>query len=100
MQDIKAFERTVAVLDALADKTRLALLLKLLEGKTSFTDLIHAFRLNPNSLSRHLKTLENAGLVSNVWEGGRSYHSFYLLTDNSKELMNVLGITREMLSKR
>lgn len=48
---------------ALADPTRRALLAKLASGEARVTDLAKPFSLSLNSVSKHLKSLERAGLV-------------------------------------
>jgi DNA-binding transcriptional ArsR family regulator len=53
-----------AVFAALADPTRRAILARLAEGETSVNDLAEPFALSQPAISKHLKVLENAGLVS------------------------------------
>ena len=48
---------------ALADPTRRALLAKLTSGEARVTDLAKPFALSLNTVSKHLKSLERAGLV-------------------------------------
>jgi DNA-binding transcriptional ArsR family regulator len=49
---------------ALADPTRRAILARLSEGETSVNDLAAPFAMSLPAISRHLKVLENAGLIS------------------------------------
>lgn len=49
---------------ALADPTRLALLAKLAEGEATVGDLAQPFDLSQQAISKHLKVLEGAGLIS------------------------------------
>ncbi len=53
-----------AVFSALADPTRRALLLRLAEGDASVNELCQPFRVSQPAISRHLKVLERAGLIS------------------------------------
>lgn len=54
-----------AVLKAAADPTRRAILTLLAQhGPTRVTDLAKQFEMSLNSVSKHIKTLESAGLVS------------------------------------
>ena len=59
---------TAASLDttfaALADPTRRAILARLSRGDASVTDLAAPFAMSQPAISRHLKVLERAGLVS------------------------------------
>lgn len=49
---------------ALADPTRRAILARLSEGEASVNDLAAPFAMSLPAISRHLKVLEKAGLIS------------------------------------
>ena len=49
---------------ALADPTRRAILARLSLGETSVTDLARPFEMSMPAVSKHLKVLERAGLIS------------------------------------
>jgi DNA-binding transcriptional ArsR family regulator len=49
---------------ALADPTRRAILARLARGEASVTDLAEPFAMSQPAISRHLKVLERAGLIS------------------------------------
>jgi len=49
---------------ALADPTRRAILGRLASGDTSVKELMTPFALSPPAISKHLKVLERAGLIS------------------------------------
>ena len=49
---------------ALADPTRRAILTQLSRGEASVNDLVAPFALSQPTISKHLKVLESAGLVS------------------------------------
>jgi DNA-binding transcriptional ArsR family regulator len=49
---------------ALADPTRRAILARLALGESSVTELAAPFQVSMPAISRHLKVLENAGLIS------------------------------------
>ena len=53
-----------AVFAALADPTRRALLARLAEGDASVNELAEPFALSQPAISKHLKVLESAGLIS------------------------------------
>jgi DNA-binding transcriptional ArsR family regulator len=53
-----------AVFGALADSTRRAILLRLIEGDRTVAELAAPFAMSQPAISRHLKVLERAGLVS------------------------------------
>jgi DNA-binding transcriptional ArsR family regulator len=49
---------------ALADPTRRAILAKLVLGEFSVNELVEPFAISQPAISRHLKVLEHAGLIS------------------------------------
>ncbi|MGU9980749.1 ArsR/SmtB family transcription factor [Phreatobacter sp. HK31-P] len=51
-------------LSALADPTRRAILTRLAEGEASVTELAAPFAMSLPAVSKHLKVLEQAGLIS------------------------------------
>jgi DNA-binding transcriptional ArsR family regulator len=53
-----------ATFAALADPTRRAILARLALGETSVTELSEPFNMSLPAISRHLKVLEHAGLIS------------------------------------
>jgi DNA-binding transcriptional ArsR family regulator len=53
---------------ALADPTRRAILARLARGEASVSDLAEPFEISLPAVSRHLKVLEQAGLVSRTRE--------------------------------
>ncbi len=48
---------------ALADPTRRAILARLAQGEATVQDLAHPFAISQPAISRHLKVLEEAGLI-------------------------------------
>jgi DNA-binding transcriptional ArsR family regulator len=52
------------VFGALADPTRRAILARLADGQATVNELVAPFRLSQPAISKHLKVLEAAGLVS------------------------------------
>ena len=53
-----------ATFAALADPTRRAILARLAAGEASVTDLAAPFNMSQPAISKHLKVLERAGLIS------------------------------------
>jgi DNA-binding transcriptional ArsR family regulator len=53
-----------AAFSALADPTRRAILARLALGETSVTELSAPFEMSMPAVSKHLKVLERAGLIS------------------------------------
>jgi DNA-binding transcriptional ArsR family regulator len=56
--------RLDATFAALADPTRRAILSRLAAGEASVTDLAKPFKMSQPAISKHLKVLERAGLIS------------------------------------
>src|SRR5512140_153472 len=57
-------ERLDATFAALADPTRRAILARLAGGEASVTQLAEPFAMSLPAVTKHLKVLENAGLIS------------------------------------
>lgn len=53
-----------ATFAALADPTRRAILARLIEGEATVMELAQPFAISQPSISKHLKVLEGAGLIS------------------------------------
>ena len=56
--------RLDAVFSALADRTRREILARLIEGPASVTELAEPFEMSQPAVSKHLRVLERAGLIS------------------------------------
>jgi DNA-binding transcriptional ArsR family regulator len=54
---------------ALADPTRRAILARLAEGEASVMELAAPFAMSQPAISKHLRVLENAGLISKGRDG-------------------------------
>lgn len=57
-------ENLDATFAALADPTRRAILVRLAAGEASVTELAEPFAMSQPAVSKHLKVLERAGLIS------------------------------------
>ena len=57
-------DRLSLVFGALADPTRRAILTRLAEGEATVAELAEPFAMSQPAISRHLKVLEAAGLIS------------------------------------
>jgi DNA-binding transcriptional ArsR family regulator len=64
-------ERLDATFLALADPTRRAILARLTRGEASVTELAEPFEITQPAVSKHLKILERAGLISAGQEAQR-----------------------------
>src|SRR5579862_1453389 len=61
---MKPSDRLDATFAALADPTRRAILARLASGDASVNDLAKPFTMSQPAISKHLKVLERAGLIS------------------------------------
>lgn len=59
-----ANDRLSIIFAALADPTRRAILARLAEGEATVTELAEPFSLSLPTISKHLKVLQQAGLIS------------------------------------
>jgi DNA-binding transcriptional ArsR family regulator len=66
---MKADDRLSVVFAALADPTRRAIIARLAEGDATVTELAEPFSISLPAISRHLKVLERAGLISRSRSG-------------------------------
>jgi DNA-binding transcriptional ArsR family regulator len=57
-------DRLDAMFSALADPTRRAILARLATGEASVNELAEPFEMSQPAISKHLKVLERAGLIS------------------------------------
>jgi DNA-binding transcriptional ArsR family regulator len=57
-------DRLDATFAALADPTRRAILARLASGEASVNELVEPFSMSQPAISKHLKVLERAGLIS------------------------------------
>ncbi|MEQ1887361.1 MAG: metalloregulator ArsR/SmtB family transcription factor [Bryobacteraceae bacterium] len=57
-------DRLSATFSALADPTRRAILARLARGETSVTELAEPFEMSLPAVTKHLKVLERAGLIT------------------------------------
>jgi DNA-binding transcriptional ArsR family regulator len=63
--------RLDATFAALADPTRRAILAQLAEGEASVAELAEPFDMSQPAISKHLKVLERAGLISTAQDAQR-----------------------------
>lgn len=60
----RSSERLDATFAALADPTRRAILARLAKGEATVNDLVRPFNISQPAISKHLKVLERAGLIT------------------------------------
>jgi len=59
------------IFGALSDPTRRTILMRLAEGETQVSEIAGQFEISPPAVSRHLKVLQDAGLVARRVEAQR-----------------------------
>ena len=64
-------QRLDATFAALADPTRRAILARLAQGHASVAELAEPFAMSQPAISKHLKVLEHAGLISTQQDAQR-----------------------------
>jgi DNA-binding transcriptional ArsR family regulator len=84
-----------AVFGALADPTRRAIVARLAHGKASVTELAEPFHMSQPAISKHLKVLEQAGLISTGREAQRRPRE--LQPERLKQLSDWIATYKEYL---
>jgi DNA-binding transcriptional ArsR family regulator len=86
-----------ATFAALADPTRRAILARLASGEATVMELADPFEISQPAISRHLKVLEKAGLISRRIEGSK--HPCRLAKDGLDNIDEFLAMLRQALTK-
>lgn len=68
MDEVGKLDRTFA---ALADPTRRAILARLASGEATVTELVQPFAMSQPAISKHLRILEQAGLILRGYDAQR-----------------------------
>ena len=90
-------ENLDAAFSALSDPTRRAILARLALGETTVMELARPFEMTQPAISRHLRVLENAGLIVRRVEGTK--HPCRLAEHGLKEIDQWLEMLRTALSR-
>jgi DNA-binding transcriptional ArsR family regulator len=86
-----------ATFSALSDPTRRAILARLALGETTVMELAKPFQMSQPAISRHLRVLENSGLIVRRVEGTK--HPCRLVEGALDEIDQWLGMLRTALSR-
>lgn len=86
------------VFAALADPTRRAILARLTEGDATVTQLVEPFQISQPAISKHLKVLERAGLISRGKAG--KFRSSHLRTDALDQAVDWISYQRGVWDER
>lgn len=94
-------EQAAAILKALADKTRLRILLLLSRREMAVCELLSELDLSQPAVSHHLKLLKYAGLVKDVREGKWIYYTVDRenYTNHIQELNRLLNNVAENVAR-
>jgi DNA-binding transcriptional ArsR family regulator len=87
-----------ATFHALADPTRRAILARLTEGEATVNELAAPFDISLPAISRHLKVLERAGLISRGRDA--QYRPCRLETANLEAAQDWIGQHRQQWEER
>ena len=83
---------------ALSDGTRRAILSRLSEGSTTIGELAKPFEMSSPAISKHMKILENAGLIKRRIKGRQ--HHCTLATDALKSAEDWINFHRKFWEGR
>ena len=86
-----------AAFSALSDPTRRAILARLALGETTVMELAKPFEMTQPAVSRHLRVLENAGLILRRVDGAK--HPCRLAKDGLEAIDQWLEMLRTALSR-
>ena len=93
-----ATDRLSAIFSALADPTRRAILARLAEGDANVGELAEPFSISLPAISRHLKVLEQAGLISR--SRSAQWRSSTLQAETLREVLDWVEPYRELWDAR
>lgn len=93
-----ATDRLSMIFAALADPTRRAILARLAEGDATVSELAEPFTISLPAISRHLKVLEQAGLITR--SRNAQWRSSTLQADTLREVINWVEPYRELWDAR
>ena|SRR5215813_9866534 len=89
-------QRTARLFHALADETRLRIVEQLTDGEHCVCDLTDALDAGQSRLSFHLKTLKDAGLVTDRRQGRWIYYTLRPgAVDELREVVSAIGAPRK-----
>ena len=91
-------ERLNAVFSAVSDPTRRAMLSRLAKGETTVTGLAEPFSISLPAISKHLRVLESAGLISRRVEG--RIHRCRLAAIPMKDALDWISFYRSFWEER
>ena len=94
---VPAMDNLDAAFSALSDPTRRAILARLALGETTVMELAKPFEMSQPAISRHLRVLENAGLIIRRVEGAK--HPCRLAKQGLDEVDQWLAMLRTALSR-
>jgi DNA-binding transcriptional ArsR family regulator len=93
-----ATDRLSGIFSALADPTRRAILARLAEGDATVSELAEPFSISLPAISRHLKVLEQAGLISR--SRSAQWRSSSLEAETLREVIDWVEPYRELWDER
>lgn len=91
-------DRLDAIFGALADPTRRSMLARLRDGSLTVSELAAPYDVSLNAISKHVKTLEKAGLIRREVRGRE--HACQLDASNLAQAQDWLGHYAEFWSER
>ena len=87
-------DKLTLTFSALSDPTRRAILAKLAQGEATVKDLAKPFAISAPAITKHLKVLENAGLISRSKEA--QWRPCRIETDALREVANWIEEYRQI----
>lgn len=91
-------DRLSAIFSALADPTRRAILARLTDGDATVSELAEPFDISLPAISRHLKVLEQAGLITRTRSA--QWRTSSLQTEPLREVLDWVEPYRKLWDAR
>lgn len=91
---MESIELEAKVFKGLSDKSRLSILVCLLHGSQTVTDLVEETGLSQPNVSAHLSCLTDCGLTRKEKKGREMYYRIA-----AKEVADIIGKARSLLRK-
>ncbi|MBN2368034.1 winged helix-turn-helix transcriptional regulator [Candidatus Woesearchaeota archaeon] len=85
-------EEKIKLLKALADETRLKIVLHLLKGEKCACTIVPSIGKAQSTVSGHLKILEDAGILSSRRVGTNIWYR--VKSEDTKEILRIIGIQK------
>ena len=93
MEASRKAEVAAALFHGFSERTRISILLALLDGEKRVVDLVHELGSSQSNISGHLACLKDCGLVTDRPQGRQTFYAI-----SGKEVIGVLRAAEKLLA--